>query len=603
MKRAFRLLALGAAPILLLLLVQVPPLWRLAGEPRLAQWDMAKYGVSGLRLAGAIATADLPLLLRELNALSVWPPLFPLLEAPCFLVFGKGEAVASRLVLLLFAAALLLLPWALAPLSARRSPAAGWLAAAAVASAGLYHSFATLAMLEVPGFFLQVLALGFTLRALRSEPGAWRATYLCCTLLFFCKYNYGLLYIVPLLVFRARLGVAEWSDFGAMAGKFWRSGRWRSPLLLGGAAAVLALALLRATGGLEFAAFGRPVSIRSIGNPALLLLWLALLAALWGRERRRALLRRLAEIDGEQQGLLRYLAAPILLWLLVPPHLKDFLDFVENRSSPFGFFSAESLLFYPRVFLAAFSPGYLAGGAILLLALAGLAWLRGSQALSFLGLWLLVAGGAVALHPYKLDRFFFPVALAVVALAAAVASRALEALPGRFGKLPAMPIVAGLLALAAAAAGGLRASEVRRELALRSVPAAVGEVLDAVLETTAGAGREQPALLLGTWNLASPWLVEWRAWQSSAGWSRPALPLLPRQLAGRPGGEALAAKLTAGPPLVLLLEPLAENGSYAAETAELAPALARLGDGALFRAEPGREFPAAGYRLRAWRRR
>lgn len=600
MKRAFRAALLAVLPVFALLLLHGPPLWRLAGEARLAQWDMAKYGVSGLRLAGAIATADLPLFLRELNALSVWPPFFPLLEAPFFLVFGKSEAVAARLVLALWAAALLLLPWALAPVAARRSPAFGWLAAAALASSSLHGAFATLVMLEIPGLFLQVAALGFTLRALRGEPRAWRATYIACALLFFCKYNYGLLYIVPLLIFRARLAVAEWSDFGTAALRYGRSGKWRSPLVLGAAAAVLALGLLRASGGFAVDLFGRQVSVGSAGNPALVLLWLVLLFVVSGRERRRAAAARLAAIDCEHQGLLRYLAAPVLVWFLLPPHLKDFLGFVENRSSQLSFFSAESLLFYPRAFLDGLSPGPVLGGLILLLAAAGLTRLRGSGALSFLALWTAFNLLAVFFHPYKQDRFFFPAALALVVLAAAVAGKALEAWPPRLEAGPALPLLAGLLALAAAAAGGLREEEIRREVALRSVPAAVGEALDAVV----AAGREQPTLLLGTHNLASPWLVEWRAFVSSGSWRPPVLPLRPADLLRRPDGAALAAKLErSGPPLVLRLEPLAADPAAAAETAWLAPVVARLDDGDLYRREPAREFPAAGYRLHAWRRR
>ena len=201
-QRAFRFF-LFASPISACLVLLGPRLWRLAGESALPQWDMAKYGVSGLRLAGALATLDLPLFLRELNSLSVWPPLFPLLEAPAFLLFGPEPSVASRLVALLFLASLALLPWALSPLAEGGSPAPGLLVAAALAATPFWGAFASLVMLEVPGLLLLVLALGFTLRAIRGEPGAWPAAYLCSTLLFFCKYNYGLLFIVPLLLFQS----------------------------------------------------------------------------------------------------------------------------------------------------------------------------------------------------------------------------------------------------------------------------------------------------------------------------------------------------------------------------------------------------------------
>ncbi len=228
---------------------------------------------------------------------------------------------------------------------------------------------------------------------------------------------------------------------------------WRSPWPFGLAFGLLALVLIRLSGGLSFSLLGRPVSVQSIGNPVLFLLLLALLRALWGRERRRANLARLADADRDLQGFLRFSAAPILLWLLLPPHLRDFLDFVENRSSDLPFFSAESLLFYPRAYLGAIAPGPLAGAAILLLAIAGLRRLAGSGSHAFLALWALFGVAAVLVHPYKLDRFFLHAAFALAVLAAATLGEALASLPQRFGRLPAPPLVAGLLALLAAAVG------------------------------------------------------------------------------------------------------------------------------------------------------
>jgi hypothetical protein len=55
-------------------------------SPRLPQWDMAKYGVDGLRLARA-AWDGAPLrFLVTIHEMDVWPPLIPLLELPAFLL-------------------------------------------------------------------------------------------------------------------------------------------------------------------------------------------------------------------------------------------------------------------------------------------------------------------------------------------------------------------------------------------------------------------------------------------------------------------------------------------------------------------------------------
>jgi hypothetical protein len=593
--------ALATAPVLLVLYRHLPALWQLAAEPSLPRWDMAKYGVSGLRLAGALATFDLGGFLAELNALSVWPPLFPLLEAPLFLAFGKSETVAARLVLALWAATLLLLPWALRPVSATRSPAAGWLAAAALASGSLLSGFAALVMLEVPGLFLQVLALGFALRAISGEQRAWKATYLCCVLLFFCKYNYGLLFIVPLLIFRRRQCFEGTADLLADAAAAVKRLPWRSPWFVFYLLAGAVLVLIRLSGGFEVALLGQTISLRSIGNPALFLLLLGLVRLLWGSELRRATLAALREFDRETQGLWRWLGAPMLAWLLLPPHLKDFLDFVENRSSRLPLLSAENLLFYPRTYLAELAPSPAFGLLILALALLGLARLRGAGPRALLGWWLLAAGAAVFFHPYKQDRFLIPgVILPLTALAAAIAANGLERLPGRAARWA--PLLAGLLALAAVAGSGPRQEELRRVVAVHSAPAELAAPIDAAL----AAARKEPALLLGSFDLASPWLAEWRAWAAQPGWRPPRLPLLPGDLGiRREDGERLARRLAEGPPLVLLIEPLAAGPSaeaWAAENSWLAPVRARLDDRRLFQAEPAREFPAAGFRLAAWRR-
>ena len=91
--------------------------------------------------------------------------------------------------------------------------------------------------------------------------------------------------------------------------------------------------------------------MRSIGNPLLVLVVIVLGRAVW-RPRlawnrflswERSLARR-------HRVLLWTVAAPAVVWLLLPPHLRSFVDFVENRSSVPSLLSAESVLFYPRAF-------------------------------------------------------------------------------------------------------------------------------------------------------------------------------------------------------------------------------------------------------------
>ena len=77
--------------------VAVPIVDLATGSSRLPRWDMAKYGVSGLRLSRALQDVDPFAFLGHLNGLSVWPPVFPLLEVPIFLLAGPGYASARAL--------------------------------------------------------------------------------------------------------------------------------------------------------------------------------------------------------------------------------------------------------------------------------------------------------------------------------------------------------------------------------------------------------------------------------------------------------------------------------------------------------------------------
>ncbi len=126
------------------------------------------------------------------------------------------------------------------------------------------------------------------------------------------------------------------------------------------------------------------------------------------------------------------------------------------------------------------------------------------------------------------------------------------------------------------------------------MPPAVGEALDQVV-----AGRRaEPILLLGTWNLASPWLVEWRAWQSEGRrLAGAALPLFPDDLVHGKDGAALAARLAAGPALVLELAPLAADAGWRAVWSA-GDGVAGAGQGSPGRPHPLRRRPAPRFQRR-----
>ena len=154
--------------------VATPVVVLAVGSLRLPQWDMAKYGVSGLRLARALQDLDPIAFLRHLNSLDVWPPVFPLLEVPAFLLAGPGYAGAHTLVSLLFVAAIAAAFWC----GLQSDLAVGALTAALVATSPMAQVFATVVMLEIPGTLLLLLTVGWYLRSLAT--GCARDFTLAC---------------------------------------------------------------------------------------------------------------------------------------------------------------------------------------------------------------------------------------------------------------------------------------------------------------------------------------------------------------------------------------------------------------------------------------
>jgi 4-amino-4-deoxy-L-arabinose transferase-like glycosyltransferase len=155
---------------------------------------MAKHGLAGLSLAQAMRQFDLVEFVTELNAMSTWPPAFPLLEAPFFLLFGDDYATPRCLVSVIHVVLIVAAIWAGWSVFPRRGLAVGGLTGMLLAVSPMVLVYSALVMLEVPGTTLLLLALASYLAAI-DQPSKlrWRLAFLSATTLFFCKYNYGLI--------------------------------------------------------------------------------------------------------------------------------------------------------------------------------------------------------------------------------------------------------------------------------------------------------------------------------------------------------------------------------------------------------------------------
>ncbi len=601
--------------------------WQLAAisstSRRIPQWDMAKYGLDGVRLARAVRHLDPLAFLSALDHMSLWPPGFPLLELPAFLAFGDGYRVPAGLVALLFALAVPAAFWAGRELGGPEGSIAGAVAAASFAASPLFQVQGTVVMLEVPCALLLFLAVATYLRSLAApgEPARFRLACLLATLLFFTKYNAGLLWLAPLLASEA------WCRYGGPAGIL---GRLREMIrkvdprrpwhLFVGLYALLLLAI-PLTGGWTLHLGGHRFPVRSLGNPVYVL-YLVVVARLAATPRRsaRRLREWLAALPPRARALTLWVAAPIALWMLLPGHVKDFFKFVENRSSGLAPWSAESLLFYPRAILHELAPHPALGLAALLIGLAPLAVLpRLEPRRRALALAVGVASLALLAHPYKLPRFATVLApvlwLSAGALLGRILAGAGRALTTRLGArlgpglrraAPVAAWVASALALAAAGTVGVDRREIVAQYRLRSEPPTTRRLLDRL--TDVAASRPSSALA-GYWNGLSPALVEWhldlrhpevpasRAPRDVHVDTRTSAPRQAVDRLARPGGPAVV--------LVLLRERRQAPAppGYAREVAWVHPLRRALVADRRFVLDPRKGARVGGYRLWIFRRR
>jgi len=587
-------------------------------EPVLPQWDMAKHGIEGIHLAEALRHADAVEFVSRLYAMSIWPPVFPLLEAPAFLVFGYGYQVPRLLVCGLFLLLVVAVFWAGRALDDRDGDAVGLMAAACVCASPFYHLFATLIMLEIPGALLLMLALGAYWRALkRDTPGSWRLSWGLTTALFFCKFNYGLLWLVPLGLNEARRSAPSWRALSDRARGRLKAIDPRRPwtvfLLL---YALTSAIILLFPGGVDFTFGGIELSATTLGGPVYVLYLLVLLRwALRPRHHYRRWRRWIAGLDEHHRQFVFWVLLPIAVWMLAPSHTRGFFDFLENRSSEIAFWSLESLRFYPEAMANRFSPTPWLGWV--LLALGVLPWALGARRDArsrALGLALVCAAAAVSLHPYKLPRFLATVAplvwlSAAMALVAALRWVAGRWLPGRSSR-PALVLMAAVV-VGATIRSGVEIPRLRTDRALRTVPAAVRPVVDAITEV---AIREEGTLLLGSWNLLSPSLVEWHLWQRHPQWAAERVPGTWRNITRTRSPERIRERAMTEPTvrrlmmLDLLPEAPASTVGFSRETARretawLNPLRAALAEERSFELEALKRFPDAGYELRVYRRR
>ncbi|TMQ49795.1 MAG: hypothetical protein E6K73_09250 [Candidatus Eisenbacteria bacterium] len=615
-------------------------LWRLAASsPGFPIWDPAGHGLIGLDLAQAIRHADPLKFLSIINRQVAWPFVHGLMLAPMFLVLGNRYATADELSAVLYGLtviAIVVAGWRLDPV---RGAWIGGLAAALALASPAFAQFGTLCMLEMPGAFLLVLSLLAYAHAAAdpARPGRLAAAGWCTTALFFCKYNYGLMWIAPLLLHEwlALPGAARaaWIDRALGAAR----AAWLKPFPFVMIVYAGLLAWIAVTGGGAFQLFGQRVSVRSPGNPAygFYLLWVV-----WGL---LALRRRRGRLRGWWESLPARarvwglsVALPIGLWLLIPypNRVRELIGLFWNRSTAESPWSLQSLLFYPRAFANDYSPAPPVGWLVLALAFVpplkgprgvgpgAIATLAAEQESSrdpqrllylaflidFLAIALTYAGSRAdvfGLHRYPGSRFLFTTAPLIWLRAGTTAVHLLDLLPAGAGRIAAPARALGLAGLLAwTVLGRPPIDRIRAGHEAYQSPPGLAAVIDRVLEQADRPGDR--AVLLGYSYPLSPALLAWQAELTGPRFDRRRIPerlpwLAPGagadEIEGRvqslSGRRVIAALATPGSPIA--------TASYENEVRPDRAIVARLDEAPGVMKETDLSIPEAGFRVEVFR--
>lgn len=585
------------------------------GDPGYPLWDPAAHGLAGLDLADALRAGDPLGVLRVLNDRVTWPFVHALLLLPGFLILGNGYATGDVVSAVSLGAAAVAVFMAGLALHPTRGPWLGTAAAVLLLLAPAYRLYGTLTMLEVPGALLLAIALGCMARAGGvGEPDtprtrlALRAAGVASAALFLTKYNYGLLWLVPLAVHETTgsslAGARE--ALAQVRARLGRGFRLR-PFPLFVAAYVLFLAAIVVTGGWDLVVAGHAVSIHSPGNPAYFLYVIAIARlAVWWARRPAAPRAAWRALGARRRTLLATIGGPLAVWFAIPiPNRVDaFVSFVQNRPDAVPLGLLDRLTFYPRAFLNDYAPGALVGALALGLALIppGLTRRGDPARLLYVAMWTGLL--AAALHGYHQSRFLFTTALLIWLSAARTAVSLAQAGLARPGlPAPARHAVWGA-ALAALLAWGAWGGPSDGWLRAAHDGSQSGAALRPVLDWIADETPHEPggSVLLGQNVRVSPALVAWHLRLVSPALRRASPARAPAPEAGGDSGAyAARARVLLGR-YGRVLAVLPRSGGGLVDAALLAETRADSLVVERMRALPGvdvlaeEEFPQAGFR-------
>lgn len=352
--RRRRLLYGVAAVLALLAAARLAQAFFSQPEADLISWDQASRADEAVRLAKEFRYFEIPRFIVHVLSLNWWPPLHPLIMFPFFLALGPSLQAAIVPSLAAFILAILGILFLFENLSSEplegKSLAFSFLLTLTLTSPVLLSS-ATWAMLEIFGVGLTCFALGFYLRARRTDSvPAYRACAVLVFLLWTLKYSYGLFLTLILLLFELWRRRTEGRDPRAFRRTLARLAR---PVLYPGYVLLAVLAAVALSGGIKGKFLGVRVSISNIYNPLMYLylyLFVVLLCVVgknWAKIK--------ARLRPGQRELFLWGVLPLGVFLALPDKIKAIIKNFEVGQQAGPGIPHRDVLFYLRSFCRDYS--------------------------------------------------------------------------------------------------------------------------------------------------------------------------------------------------------------------------------------------------------
>ncbi len=509
MPRPFKPVAAVVAAILIYAVVRfVLVIYGLEGwATRPPLWDPASHALDGIFFALAFKHFSIHEFLVQLHNSAMWPPVIPLIEAPFQLIFGESYRVARAFTAWMTVPAVLMVFVAGCLTHRRFGVIVGTIAASLLVIAPHVQEYSLLEMLEIPGMFFCALTLFFYLRYLQyRKVRDWQLTCFTGIVLFFCKFNYAIVIMLPIVLceffsrreFRAMIGRALW--------RFARDVNWR-----GGFSkfvyCYLALLYYIHLRGIHFEAFGRKVYVeRVLGNPTYILLGILIARNLIVN---RALLadyaRNIWNAPEPMRSLLRFDILPGLVWLSYPVFFTTFFIFIGSESTrQKSFWSMETLTFYPGAIVNDYAPTPVIGGLVLGALILGLILFRRLPLVSRFIVGLAAFNLALnILHPNYQTRYLIITIFLVFLAAGVMAVHGLERLLQKKGSrydryiLWLSPVIAAALVFGFPASRPFLEEKVRIDTGRESVTQVYAAICDE-------AAKSENNVVIGFSNFIAP---------------------------------------------------------------------------------------------------